>query len=88
LRRNASVEDRLSAHGEHDHFIRSPKGEEHSATEAFINSPTVLSLLADIVRARFPEGPAELERTGSALRVIAGPRGKTTHFGFTTTQVS
>jgi hypothetical protein len=78
----ASVEDRLSVHGERDHFIRSPEGEEHSATEAFINSPTVLSLLADIVSARFPQGPAELELTGSALRVIAGPRGEGDAFWF------
>jgi hypothetical protein len=72
----ANVEDRLSTHGDHDHFIRSPEGEEHSAVEAFINSPTVMSLLTDVVRARFPEGPAKLELTGSALRVIAGPRGE------------
>src|SRR5258705_9683346 len=72
----ANVEDRLATHGERDHFIRSPEGDEHSAVEAFINSPTVVSLLTDIVRARFPEGPAELELTGSALRVIAGPRGE------------
>src|ERR1700694_2373549 len=67
----ANVEDRLVNHGEHDHFIRSPEGEEHSATEAFINSPAVQSLLGDIVRARFPEGPAELALIGSALRIIA-----------------
>jgi hypothetical protein len=78
----ANVEDRLSTHGEHDHFIRSPEGEEHSAAEAFINSPTVLSLLTEIVRARFPEGPAELELTGSALRIVAGPRGEGDAFWF------
>jgi len=78
----ANVEDRLSIYGEHDHFIRSPEGEEHSAVEAFINSPSVLSLLADVVRARFPEGPADLELTGSALRVIAGPRGEGDAFWF------
>ncbi len=78
----ANVEDRLSTHGEHDHFIRSPQGEEHSAVEAFISSPSVLSLLGDIVRARFPEGPAKLELTGSALRVIAGPRGDGDAFWF------
>jgi hypothetical protein len=78
----ANVEDRLSTHGEHDHFIRSPEGEENSAIAAFINSPTVLSLLADVVRARFPEGPAQLELTGSALRVIAGPRGEGDAFWF------
>jgi hypothetical protein len=72
----ADVEHRLSTHGERDHFIRSPQGEENSAVEAFIGSPSVLSLLGDIVRARFPDGPAELELTGSALRVIAGPRGE------------
>jgi hypothetical protein len=33
------------------------------------------------VRARFPEGP-ELELTGSALRVIAGPRGEGDAFWF------
>jgi hypothetical protein len=72
----ADVQDRLLSHGVHDHFIRSPHGEGHSAAEAFINNPSVLSLLTDVVRARFPEGPAELELTGSALRVIAGPRGE------------
>jgi len=72
----ADIQDRLANHGVHDHFIRSPQGEENSAAEAFINSSSVLTLLTDIVRARFPEGPAELELTGSALRVIAGPRGE------------
>ena len=84
----ADVQDQLLTHGVHDHFIRSPQGEEHSAAEAFINSTSVLSLLTDIVRARFPEGPAELELTGSALRVIAGPRGKSMPIGFITTPVS
>ena len=78
----AEVQERLRNHGVHDHFVRSPQGEEHSATEAFINSSSVLSLLTDIVRARFPEGPAELELTGSALRVIAGPRGEGDAFWF------
>jgi hypothetical protein len=78
----ADVKDRLLTHGEQDHFIRSPEAEEHSAAEAFINSPAVLSLLADVVRARFPDGPAELELTGSALRVIAGPRGEGDAFWF------
>jgi hypothetical protein len=78
----ADVKDRLLTHGEQDHFIRSPEAEEHSAAEAFINSPAVLSLLADVVRARFPEGPAALELTGSALRVIAGPRGEGDAFWF------
>ena len=78
----ANVEDRLSTHGEHDHFIRSPEGEENTAAEAFISSPSVLSLLTDIVRARFPEGPAELELTRSALRVVAGPRGDGDAFWF------
>lgn len=78
----ADVEDLLVTHGEHDHFIRSPEGADQSAAEAFITSPAVLSLLTDIVRARFPEGPAELELTGSALRVIAGPRGEGDAFWF------
>jgi hypothetical protein len=78
----ADVTGRLSTHGEHDHFIRSPGGDEHSAVEAFINSPTVMSLLTDVVRARFPQGPAELELTGSALRVIAGPRGQGDSYWF------
>jgi hypothetical protein len=78
----ADVQDRLLNYGVHDHFIRSPKGEEHSAAESFINSSSVLSLLTDIVRARFPEGPADLELTGSALRVIAGPRGEGDAFWF------
>jgi hypothetical protein len=78
----ADVQDRLSTYGERDHFVRSPETEEHSAAEAFINSPAVLSMLADVVRVRFPEGPAELELTGSALRVIAGPRGEGDAFWF------
>src|SRR5947208_12285840 len=43
----ADVQDRLLNHGVHDHFIRSPQGEGHSAAEAFIASPSVLSLLTD-----------------------------------------
>jgi hypothetical protein len=78
----ADVENRLSNHGLHDHFIRSPEGEENSAVEAFINSPSVRSLLTDVVRARFPEGPGVLELTGSALRVVAGPRGEGDAFWF------
>jgi hypothetical protein len=78
----ADIEDQLLNHGVHDHFIRSPQGEEYSAAKAFIDSPSVLSLLTDIVHARFPEGPAELELTGSALRVIAGPRGEGDAFWF------
>jgi hypothetical protein len=72
----AEVDDRLSAHGLHDHFVRSPQTEAHSAAGDFINSPSVLSLLTHVVRARFPDGPTELELTGSALRIIAGPRGE------------
>jgi hypothetical protein len=72
----ADVANRLSNHGERDHFIRSPQGEGHSAAEAFIASSTVHTLLNDVVRARFPEGTADAELTGSALRVIAGPRGE------------
>jgi hypothetical protein len=78
----ADVENRLFTHGERDHFIQSPEDEEQSAAAAFINSPTVLSMLTDIVRARFPQGPADLELTGSALRVIAGPRGEGDAFWF------
>jgi hypothetical protein len=78
----AGVEARLATHGEHDHFIRSPESEQHSAEAAFINSPAVLSLLGDIVRARFPKGPATSEVIGSALRVIAGPRGEGDAFWF------
>jgi hypothetical protein len=78
----AGVEARLATHGEHDHFIRSPESEQHSAEAAFINSPAVLALLGDIVRARFPKGPATSEVIGSALRVIAGPRGEGDAFWF------
>jgi hypothetical protein len=78
----AAVQDRLSTHGVHDHFIRSPEGDEHTAMEAFINDPAVLSLFAGVVRARFPEGPVQLELTGSALRIIAGPRGEGDAFWF------
>lgn len=77
------VAERLLTHGERDHFIRSPEGEGHCAAEAFIHSPAVLSLLLDVVRARFPKSPSgDLELTGSALRVIAGPRGEGDAFWF------
>jgi hypothetical protein len=72
----AGVRDMLSRHGDRDHFIRSPHGDEHNAEEAFINSPMVEDFLKDLVRTRFPDGTAAEELTGSALRVIAGPRGK------------
>lgn len=49
----ADVEDRLSRHGVHDHFVPSPQSEVGSAAGTFINSPSVLSLLTDVVRA-FP----------------------------------
>jgi hypothetical protein len=79
----SEVADRLLTHGERDHFIRSPHGEGHCAAEAFLNSPTVLALLHDVVRARFPESPAEdMALIGSALRVIAGPRGEGDAFWF------
>lgn len=70
-----AVEDLLRKYGEHDHFIRSPQGDEHSAVEAFISSPSVMALLNELVAARFPDGTAEPELTGTALRVIAGPKG-------------
>jgi len=76
------VENRLTVHGEKDHFIRSPQGEENSAIEAFITSPAVQSLLNEVVRARFPEGTADAVLTGSALRIIAGPRGEGDAFWF------
>ncbi len=72
----ANVEDQLLAHGVHDHFIRSPGGEDHTAAEGFITSPSVLSLLREVSRIRFPDNPDDLELTGSALRIIAGPRGE------------
>jgi hypothetical protein len=72
----AAVENRLSRHGERDHFIRSPQGEEHRAEEALIASPSVHEMLKAVVRARFADGSADEELTGSALRIIAGPRGK------------
>jgi hypothetical protein len=78
----ADIEDRLLNHGVRDHFIRSPESEELSAAAAFINNPEILSLLREIVRARFPHGPADLELIGSALRVIAGPRGEGDAFWF------
>jgi hypothetical protein len=78
----ADVEDRLRIHGLHDHFVRSPQGEEPSAAEDFINSTSVLSLLSEIARARFPDQPADLELIGSALRIIAGPRGEGDAFWF------
>jgi hypothetical protein len=72
----AGVETKLARHGECDHFIRSPQGEEHTAEEAFITSPIVQRFLKDVVQARFPDGTAEEQLTGSALRIIAGPRGE------------
>jgi hypothetical protein len=79
----AEVANRLLNHGERDHFLRSPQGEEHCATEAFINNPAILALLQDIARVRFPDNPAgDLELIGSALRVIAGPRGEGDAFWF------
>jgi hypothetical protein len=78
----ADVQDRLLTHGEHYHFVQSPESEEHSAADAFINNPAVLSLLGDIARARFPDGPADVELIGSALRVIAGPREERGSFWF------
>ena len=76
VRARADIEDRLRTHGVRDHFIRSPQGEEHSAADDFISSPSVLALLTEVVRARFPDAPTDLELTGSALRIIAGPRGE------------
>lgn len=76
------VDERLLTYGEQDHFIRSPENEENTAPAAFINNPSVLSLLADVARTRFPGGPAELELIGSALRVVAGPRGEGDAFWF------
>lgn len=72
----AEVQELLRKHGEVDHFIRSPYGAEHTSAESFIASSKVRDLLEDVVRSRFPEEDAELEFTGSALRVIAGPRGE------------
>ena len=59
-----------------------PRVRSKALLNAFITSPAVLSLLTDVVRARFPDGPAEMELTGSALRVIAGPRGEGDAFWF------
>jgi hypothetical protein len=78
----ADVEDRLMTDGERYHFVQSPESEERSAAAAFINNPAVLSLLDDIARTRFPDGPADLELIGSALRVIAGPQEERGSFWF------
>src|SRR5262245_33164979 len=72
----ADVDNQLATHGLHDHFIGSPGGETLSAAEDFITSPAVLSLLGKVVQARFPDEPADLTLTGSALRIIAGPQGE------------
>ncbi|MDT5051709.1 MAG: hypothetical protein QOF66_75 [Mycobacterium sp.] len=45
-------------------------------------APQFKHCFGDIVRARFPEGPAELGLIGSALRIIAGPRGEGDAFWF------
>jgi len=76
MRAREDIEDRLQTHGMRDHFVQSPQHDEHSAAAGFINSPSVVSLLTDVVRARFPDDPGTLQLTGSALRIIAGPRGE------------
>ena len=76
----SEVMDLLGTNGEKDHFVRTPRGEAHSATEAFIASPAVRELLTDIVQERLPR--AEADFTGSALRVIAGPRARGDAFWF------
>ncbi|MFG1932909.1 hypothetical protein ACGFK1_20035 [Mycobacterium sp. NPDC048908] len=78
----ADVEDRLRTHGVRDHFIRSPQNDERSAAKVLTDSPSAASLLTDIVRTRFPDEPATLQLTGSALRIIAGPRGEGDAFWF------
>ena len=50
--------------------------------ESFSNLVPAAQVGGDIVRARFPEGPAELALIGSALRIIAGPRGEGDAFWF------
>lgn len=78
----ADVDDRLLTYGEQDHFIRSPENEENTAAAVFINSPAVSTLLGDVARIRFPGVRADLQLIGSALRVIAGPRGEGDAFWF------
>jgi hypothetical protein len=81
-----TIADQLDETGVvHGHFVRSPQGKQHSAAHAFINSPSVLLLLGDILRARFPESPEGSELPESALRIVAGRRRQVKHFGFTTT---
>ncbi|HEX4559919.1 MAG TPA: hypothetical protein VH166_12195 [Mycobacterium sp.] len=70
----AGVVDHLLTHGEHDYCIPLPQGEHLSAADAFANSPSVQSLLGEIVRARFPDSPEGLEFAESGLRIIAGPQ--------------
>ncbi|OBF33714.1 hypothetical protein A5724_19395 [Mycobacterium sp. ACS1612] len=70
------IEDRLRTHGTRDHFIQSPQDDEDSDAAVFIKSRSVVSLLTDIVCARFPDDPGTLQLTGSALRIVAGPRGE------------
>jgi hypothetical protein len=78
----AAVTDHLTVHGEQDHFIRSPEGCENPTFSAWINSPTVHALLNDVVHHKFPDGQAIPVFTGSALRIIAGPRGEGEAFWF------
>jgi hypothetical protein len=75
-RTRAAVVDHLRDHGEHDHFIRSPHLQIDSPTADFINSPSVRALLDGIVKTRFPDGSADAELVGAALRIIAGPKGE------------
>jgi hypothetical protein len=70
----AAVENWLTAHGEDNHFISSPRGAEHQAVADFIASRSVHTLLNEVVRARFPDGSVDAELTDSTLRIIAGPR--------------
>lgn len=70
----------LRDHGQSYHFFRNPRGQEHRAIEAFVNDPETLGLLAEVMRARLPEGLPEL--ANASLRVIAGPRGDDDSFTF------
>ena len=70
----AAVENQLTVHGEDNHFISWPRGEELTAVETFIESPSVRALLNEVVRARFPQGGVDAELTDTTLRIIAGPR--------------
>lgn len=82
VRAQTAVKDHLTVHGEQDHFIRSPESYEDPTFSALISSPSVHALLNSLVHQKFPDGRSTPVFTGSALRIIAGPRSEGEAFWF------